>query len=161
MVSIYALETDGLIWYIGSTTVVNNRKIAHKNRVDKGVSADLIPIEYEFEFKILEECDSENRLVRERYWYELLKPLNNKEVPGRSEKEYIQDNKEKIKENKKKYYQNNKEKKKEYYQNNKEKILKKAIEYNNLHRDHLNELRRISYAKKKASLSSPSSSQEQ
>ena len=137
MVSIYALETDGLIWYVGSTMNVVNRKMAHKYRINKGYASDLIPQEYEFQFKILEECEAENRYIRERYYYELLKPLVNKDMPGRSDKE-----------SQKEYYQNHKEQKKEYYQN---------------HKDRYNELRRIRRAKAKALTlnPSPSSSQEQ
>ena len=148
MVSIYALETDGLIWYVGSTMNVVNRKMAHKYRINKGYASDLIPQEYEFQFKILEECEAENRYIRERYYYELLKPLVNKDMPGRSDKE-----------SQKEYYQNHKEQKKEYYQNHKEYIK----EYHQSHKDRYNELRRIRRAKAKALTlnPSPSSSQEQ
>lgn len=125
MVSIYALETDGLVWYVGSTVNVAKRRTQHKTRVFKNIGSDLIPIDYEFEFKILETCESENRYIRERYWYELLKPLVNIEVPGRSVKEYQQNHKEKIK---------------EYKQNYKERY---------------NELQRIRRAKAKAKISNP------
>ena len=143
MPTIYSLETDGLVWYIGSTTDVIKRKNNHKTRKDKYISSDLIPQEYEFQFKILEECGSEIRYERERYYYELLKPLNNINIPGRSKREcminYYQDNKEQILQYKS-----------DYYENNKERILQYRLNRLNEKRDYINQKQRENYAKRKA-----------
>lgn len=69
---------------------------------------------------------------RERYYIENNDCLN-KIVPGRTEKEYREDNKEKISIKNKKHYEANKEKIslkcKEYYEANKEKLSIKKKEY--------------------------------
>ena len=87
MAVVYGLFTDQLCWYVGSTTNLNDRERKHRRRVKPGIGADLIPSEYDWECRKLEDCDVENRYVRERHWYEDLKPLLNKCVPGRSRKE--------------------------------------------------------------------------
>ena len=48
----------------------------------------------------------------------------NKNIPGRTPKEYKQENKEKIKEQKKQYYEDHKEQKKQYYEDHKDNIKK-------------------------------------
>jgi len=62
---------------------------------------------------------------RERYWIERLNCVN-KFIPTRTKEEYIKEyyenNKDKIKEHNKEYRDNNREKIKVYYENNKEKI---------------------------------------
>ena len=58
------------------------------------------------------------KLVQENDYYELLNAKLNTNCPARNDKEYYQDNKDKIQE----YRQNNKDKIKEYYENNKDKI---------------------------------------
>ena len=65
----------------------------------------------------------------------------NKVVAGRKRKEYIVENKEKIKEYRKQYYNNNKEKTKIYVEDNKEKIKEYNKQYyiNNKERKTINE----------------------
>ena len=68
----------------------------------------------------------------ERKWKDLLKADLNTQVPGRTHKEYDENNRESINKNKKIYYQNNKEDAKqyqrEYRQKNKEHIKQKDRE---------------------------------
>jgi len=91
-------------------------------------------------------CDSKNELeIRERYHIDLLRPTLNIVKPGRTTKEYYENNKEiilkrikqyrvdhneEMKKYDKKKYKNNKEKvserRKQYYENNKENVLEKA-----------------------------------
>ena len=87
MAVVYSLETDGLVWYVGSTTCPTRRERDHLHKRDKGIGASLIPLDYEWKFKVLEECDREVMRERERHWYERLLPLYNKNVPNRSHKE--------------------------------------------------------------------------
>jgi hypothetical protein len=124
--------------YVGHTTNFISRKSCHKKRCD-------IKNERHSDFKIYkfirENGGWENwRMVeiekfpckdfneassRERYWYELLKPTLNGNVPNRSVEEWYEDNREKILLKTKIYNDNNKEKRKEYY---KQKKLAKQAE---------------------------------
>ena len=88
-------------------------------------------------------CQTKEELfARERYWIENNDCVN-KIIPGRTDKEYYENNKEEILKKKKEYYENNKEeiskKKKEYDEKNKEKILKKKKEYYEQNKDKFNE----------------------
>tara|TARA_R110002124_G_scaffold138224_1_gene301593 strand:- start:45 stop:386 length:342 start_codon:yes stop_codon:yes gene_type:complete len=68
--------------------------------------------------------NNQQKLQRERYWYEELKSTLNDDVPGRSEKEYRD---------------THKEQKKEYRELNREKILEKKKEYRELNREKIAE----------------------
>ena len=82
-------------------------------------------------------ADIEQLIARER-WYIENNVCLNKVIPGRTPKEYYQDNQERIKEQTKEYYQDNKEhlqeKRKEYRQKNKEKIKEQVNGYNKEYR---------------------------
>lgn len=71
-------------------------------------------------------CNNQEELTARERWYIDNNKCLNKIKPGRTKKEWSQDNKEKIKEQQKKYHQDNKEKRnkqsKEYRENNKEKM---------------------------------------
>lgn len=41
-----------------------------------------------WEIKLLEECDDEQGVAREQYWYDTLMPLYNKQRPGQTKQEY-------------------------------------------------------------------------
>ena len=133
MATIYSLQTDGLIWYVGSTTNPSERE-RHHRAGKQSCSSTQIPIEFEWEFKILETCELPVRFIRERYYYELLKPLYNFQVPGRTDEEYKQDNKEQYKIKKHEYYLKNREKMKESSKRSKEARKEQVREYNRLWR---------------------------
>ena len=89
-----------------------------------------------YDIKLLEECDSKLQMCNREDYYIITFPCVNKyraRVPGRTKKEYYQDNKEKILEKRKEYREANKEKMaeyhKEYYQNNKEKFSEQSKKY--------------------------------
>lgn len=63
----------------------------------------------------------------------------NMRIPGRSDKEYYQDNKDKFKEYREQNKDKIKDKWKEYYDNNKDKINEKRKEYREQNKDKLNE----------------------
>ncbi len=71
-------------------------------------------------------CNSKEELLKREGYYIKNNECVNKNISGRTQKEYYEDNKEKIKENTKIWRENNKEyykqKKKEYREKNKEKI---------------------------------------
>jgi len=139
-------DYDDLNIYIGSTTNFKNRKYQHKNNCIKEKKLEYNYRVYQFiranggwnEWVMIaiEEypCDSKKKLeTRERYHIDFLRPTLNKIIPTRTDKEYREDNKEKIKEQGKKYRDANKEKIKEWRDANKEKIkgLWKAYSENN------------------------------
>jgi hypothetical protein len=77
-------------------------------------------------------CNNQEELTARERWYIDNNVCLNKNKPGRTKKEYYQDNKEKINRQMKEYYQDNKERlkerTKEWIQDNKERIK----EYNKL-----------------------------
>jgi len=84
-------------------------------------------------------CNSKEELFKKEGEY--IRQLNcvNKIISGRTQKEYNNDNKDKIKEIRKKYYDDNKDKlkeyRKEYYDDNRDKILGYKKEYYDDNRD--------------------------
>jgi len=133
---IWNTENDKL--YVGSTTrMLCKRMAGHRSKLKhlahKMLYNDMNTIGIDhFKIELIEEypCENKEQLCRrEGYWIRKLNTHKcgyNKEVAGRTNKEYRQENKEEIKQ----YYQENKEKikeyKKQYRQENKEKI--KAIQ---------------------------------
>jgi len=160
--------------YIGSTQAMRNRKSGHKkacnNESDKRHNIKV----YQFirdnggwdlwDMVLVEKIQYNERcelLARERYYIESLGASLNCYIPGRTNKEYYEKNKERFKEyqieykekNKeilkdksKQYYQKNKERFKEYqieyYQNNREKSKEYHREYNEKNKEKLNEYKR-------------------
>jgi len=138
----------GLI-YIGSTTkrLLCQRLTAHKadyNRYKKRkhhyMTSFKILENNDYNIILLEEfpCESKDQLhARERYYIESIECVN-KFIPTRTNKEYREDNKDKIKE----YYENNKDKIKEhrkiYVENNKDKISDNKKEYYKNHKEQKN-----------------------
>ena len=132
---IYRLILDNKVVYVGQTTqkYLNQRKACHNynNTFERIIES------------IIELIEITSDKTRERYWIEYYLSegciLFNKRkgVTGLNyeeyQKEYKEENKEKIKEYKKEYQQENKEKikenKKEYYQKNKDKIKEYQKQY--------------------------------
>jgi len=125
---IYKIESHlGDKIYIGSTTkeYLSQRMTAHRGDFSKwkqgkhnNVSSYELFEEYGIEnceIILLElyPCNSKDELSAKEAHY--IKTLNcvNKVIPGRTQKQYVQDNKDKIKVRKMKYYQDNKDKIKE------------------------------------------------
>lgn len=121
--------------YIGSTTNFRCRKNSHKTNSCDEKSKNYNLQVYDFirnndgwdNWLMLPvevyPCESKKDLeTRERYWIEHFKSSLNKNIPTRTYKEYLEYQKE--------YYEDNKEKiqkyKKEYHENNKEKIQEKV-----------------------------------
>jgi len=85
---IYCLHSQGFVWYIGRTKNPEKRLREHRSKAsNKGCGANLIPPIYDWEMKVLEECSPENQKQRERYWFDSLNPLLNKQVPLRTNSE--------------------------------------------------------------------------
>ena len=152
--------------YVGSSTCFTKRKCKHKAscksshykvyemiRANGGwVNWTMIEIE-KYPCK-----DGNEARARERHWYEELQATLNSQIPNRSDKEYREDNKEKISEYKKdygkinhesiteykkKHYEANRESIAEYhkkhYEANRELITEKQREYNKKNKEKISE----------------------
>ena len=124
--------------YIGHTTDFKSRKNSHKYKCNKEGSKGYNSRLYQYirdnggwdnwSMILIEEYNCNNKLEalkRERELIEELKSTLNFEIPSRTNKEYREDNKDKILEKNKEYYEDNKDKIKErhkiYRENNKDK----------------------------------------
>ena len=140
------LDYDDENIYIGSTTNFKHRKNDHKtccnNINQKGHNLKVYKYIREnggFDEWIMIQiqeypCNSKKELeTRERYYIDLFKSTLNKVIPTRTDKEYKQNNCDKITEKRKVFYQDNRdkilEKNKEYRQNNRDKVLEKDKKY--------------------------------
>lgn len=104
---------------VNPTTISKgNKKLGLEGRLTRRKLLKLVGLDY------CAMCDNE---VKEE---DMAATAYCKECDSEKNKEYRQNNKEKIAEYAKEYYQNTKESKKEYYQNNKEAIAEQHKEYN-------------------------------
>lgn len=162
---IYALRThQSNEIYIGSTcSPLYKRLYQHKTNYNNWLNGKMHYItSYEIlkyddvYIDLIEEYPCENKLQLRKKEGEYQREMDciNKNIAGRTNKEYnddnkdkileyhkqyYEDNKEKIKEQSKQYRENNKEKikeqQKEYYEDNKQKILERQNQYNNNNKD--------------------------
>jgi len=155
---IYALrsyKTDDV--YIGSTTTtLTKRKSGHKGDYKeylKGKKAYITSFELikhdDCYIELIEDCPSDNRNQLERREGQIIRETDcvNRITPGRTKKEYYQNNKIEFIEKSKIRYENNKDQiKKQHkirYENNKEKILERSKKYNEANREEV-----LNYLKK-------------
>jgi len=152
--------------YVGSTTNLIQRRSDHKttcnNEKSKGHNRyvyqfirenggfgnwDVVLIE-----QIIDCKDKENLHKRERFYIEEKKAELNKQIPLRTDKEYREENKGKIKE----FYENNKDKiakqTKKYSDNNKDKIAEQRKEYRENNKDKIAEQRKEFYENNKGKI---------
>ena len=144
--------------YVGSTTDFHQRKRQHKTNWNNENSKNYNLKVYKFirehngfdswEFEVLEQNEYENKYLlrdREANFVKILKSTLNSAIPNRTQQEYYENNKGKIKEYHKEYSKNNKEKLNEYSkiyrENNKEKLNEYNKKYNEDNKDKLNEYR--------------------
>ena len=139
MVIIYSITSlKGIKCYIGSTIqTLNNRKAQHKKKLN--CTSKILFDEYGFDnciFTVLEECTTDQRFERERYYIENTLNIVNIKIPTRTPNEYYNDNKDKINEYRTKWNIDNKDKnyntKQLYYKNNKSKLLEKSKLYSSV-----------------------------
>jgi len=152
--------------YIGHTTNMVKRRYNHKKACCNPNNKDYNSKAYQFirenggwdnwEMILVEKysCNSINEAIaRERYWKEHLKATLNTVVPGRTIKEWCEDNKQYLKEHKRKYNENNKEKIKEqrsnFRKNNKEKLAEKNKEWRENNKEKISQNRKEKYEKNK------------
>jgi len=157
LVHFYDLNDENI--YVGHTTNIVQRKYKHKsscgNPNDKEYNLKVYKFIREnggwdqWNMILIEKypCNIVNEAIaRERYWKKELNATLNTVEPGRTVKEWCEDNKEYLKEHKKKYYQNNieyfKNQKKEYHENNREKMNQKHKEWYENNKEEINEKRK-------------------
>ena len=107
--------------YIGRTRRTLKVRLAHHRSTTRCRSRDIIK-NGDYRIELIEETDDKSR---ERWWIENTDCVN-KVIPGRTHREYYQNNKEKKKDYNKEYYKDNKEKNKEKqkeYDKNKNKFF--------------------------------------
>jgi hypothetical protein len=125
LVKIYCIEDCNGLKYIGSTKSKLNKRLSHHRSHNQCMSRELNLDDCKI--YTLEECEEEDRKVREQYWIDHIECVNkNNTIHNR--KEYYQKNRDKIKERKKNYHQENRDKilqqKKIYHQENRDRNIK-------------------------------------
>ena len=142
--------------YIGSTTQILCKRIAkhlsnYRDYIIDNTKGYITSYEIlklgDYSIKLIEECNFENKeqlRQREGYYIKFYKDIVvNKQVPGRTRKEYAIDNKEQLNQYAKQYAIDNREylitKHKQYYDNQRKEQRKQYIIDN---REHANELLR-------------------
>ena len=143
--------------YIGITRKTLKERLGRHERHNNCVSRDIIK-NGDYRMELIEQTDDK---MRERYWIENTECIN-KQIPGRTQKEWREKNKEILAEKNKKYREKNKEKiaekkkeynkeynennkhyMKEYREENKEKITDKQKEWYKKNKDKIKENTRI------------------
>ena len=150
-------QTDKV--YIGSTIKsLNDRFSDHKyhykrwlkSQMNKITSYDLLQYT-DVKIELIKEfpCDTRTELEKEEGKIILDNNCVNRCVAGRTKKEYVEANKEKVKERQKEYVEANKEKINEYYKEyveaNKEKINERRKEYVEANKEKINERSKKKY----------------
>lgn len=143
---------DPNIIYIGSTTQKLCQRLSKHKRTkihnEKISSQKLFEIG-EVKIILIEEVNCENKeqlLKRERHYIELLDCVN-KNIPGRTNKEYYDDNKKILLQKNKIHREKNKEHYKKYYLDNKEHKLKQFKEYRTTHQTEIKQQNKDYYLK--------------
>ena len=179
---VYLLKYDNEVIYVGSTTKsIKERLIGHKSDMknknmllykflnDKNICID------DLDYQIIGVGLNQDLRRIEGLYIKNLKPICNKRIEGRDNKdiieynsEYNKNNKDKIAEQKKEYrknnkdeiaeyqseyYKNNKDKISEYRKNNKDKILEQQSEYYKNNKDKILEQQNEYYKNNKDKIS--------
>ena len=155
--------------YVGHCTNMTQRRHNHKKACCNPDNKEHNEYKYQFiranggwdqwEMILIEKypCNIiDEATARERYWKRELNATLNTQEPGRTIKEWREDNKEKITEYRKEYYENNKEyikeQKKEWRENNKEKIAEQNKEWRENNKEEIAEKKKQKYENNKHKL---------
>jgi hypothetical protein len=158
------VDTDITEEYIGSTKNFTRRRTAHKTCCNNEKSHQYNYYVYQFirsnggwqnwrmiQLEVVNYNTKQDLEAHERRWIEQLKPKLNKAIPGRTYKEYYEENKIKISERNKEFRKQNKEyvskQDRIKYEKNKDKILEQRKKYYNKNKDNVIERVKI-YEKK-------------
>jgi len=126
--------------YVGSTYMSLEERLK-LHRIDKNCSLyKHVNGDWDnWYIELYEDYPCKNKYILRRREGEVQKQIAtiNKNIAGRTIKEWCEDNREKILEQQKQYNQDNREKIKQYYQDNREKILEQRKQY---HQDNLEKI---------------------
>ena len=136
-------NSTGLTYYGSTVNSLCKRMSGHRSylKTENTCKSKLVLAGGDYDYSLVEECpcDSKDQLhQRERFYIENNECVN-KSIPGRTQKEYREQNKDKVLAQQKEYREQNKDKvlarNKEYYEQNKDKVLAQHKEYREQNRD--------------------------
>ena len=147
--------------YIGSTTeTLKERLNCHKSHLN--CSSKEIIQNNNYYIELIEAVNASNEIElkkHEKFWIENSECVNQK-IPLRTQKEFYEQNKEKINQQQQEYREKNKEKikerKKEYYEQNKEKIKERKKEFYEQNKEKINQQQKERRKQKKLQMTSSS-----
>ncbi len=118
-------NTNGDVYY-GSTTETLKERLRKHTSNSNECNSKLIINNGDYNIILVEyyPCNSVEELESREAHYIINNQCINVKIPGRTNKEWYEDNREKISEKRKKHYQDNKDKKKKYYDDNKDRQRK-------------------------------------
>lgn len=134
---IYKLVGGGLTYYGSTCDELYKRLYSHKQKSNKCKSKQLFDSGDKVEIILVEKFSCNDKMElhqRERYYIENNECIN-KSIPTRTNEEYREDNKDKIKEYNNDWRNDNKDYAKKYYENNKDIIKEQRKEYYECNKD--------------------------
>jgi len=153
---------DDTMIYVGST-INNLSKRFHKHKKDCEGGKSQISLhkliinndwsDWYIELYEMYSCNNKKELCRREG--QVIREIGtiNKNIAGRTQKEWVEDNKEKVSQKDKEYYERNKEhisqKAKEYRENNKEHISQKEKEWRENNKEHISQKDKEYYERNK------------
>jgi len=150
-------NTNGNVYYGSTYNLLRVRMNGHKTdakRNNKCRSQSII-LNNDYSYSMIEPypCNSKQELkTRERYWIENFECVN-KQVPGRTDKEYYNDTKEQQAEYRAKNKDRIKKNHADYYAKNKEELNKRNAEYRTINNEQIVAQQAEYYAKNKEKIS--------
>ena len=148
---IYKIYNDSIpdkVYYGSTVNTLTKRFGQHKDKFHLCTSKQLFP---NAKIVLVEKipCNDKDELTKRERWYIENNECVNKYIPGRTQKEYREDNKDK----KKQYYQANKKKfseqSKKWSEDNKDKIKEKRKKYRETNKEKIKEKQNQYYETKK------------
>ena len=136
----------GLTYYGSTVNPISKRISQHRNKFKAGntqCSSRQVLVGGDYDYSLVEEfsCENKDQLHKRERFYIENNDCVNKQIPGRTLREYNEQNKDKISANSKKYHEQNKDKisaqRKEHYEQNKDKILAHNKEYFEQNKDNI------------------------
>jgi len=88
MTHIYALVSGQLVLYVGQTVRTLKRREYDHRRSSNECHSRYIPDYIDWQIKLLETVEDEQALIKEQYYYDILKPFYNHIRPLQTRKEY-------------------------------------------------------------------------
>jgi len=136
----------GLTYYGSTVNPISKRISQHRTKFKAGnlkCSSRQVLVGGDYDYSLVEEfsCENKDQLHKRERFYIENNDCVNKQIPGRTLREYNEQNKDKISANSKKYHEQNKDKisaqRKEHYEQNKDKILAHNKEYFEQNKDNI------------------------